>query len=169
MEWKPKVRLLAALLAEHESREAVSAPPLKWSRHAALAYRCGRNTLGIENAMQVVVNPENKLLYVGVFRLRHALDTAGAEYEGELTLFCFSGVVASSFIHSVSSTSMGWGSVSCNVISFFFVPAVFRLGVGRLVEALTSTGMYLVPRETFRGTHSTTFGLFRETTDAFML
>lgn len=104
-----------------------------------------------------------------MFRLRHALDTAEEKYEGKLTLFCFSGVLAGSFIHSVSSTSMGWGLVSCNVFSFFLVPAAFRLGVGRLVEALTSTGMYLVPRETFRGTHSTTFGLFRVTTDAFML
>jgi len=51
MEGKPKVGLLAALLAERKSREAVSAPPLKWSSPAALAYHCGRNTLGIKNAM----------------------------------------------------------------------------------------------------------------------
>jgi hypothetical protein len=74
MEGKPKVGLLAALLAEHESREAVSASPLKLSGHAALTYHCGRNTLGIENALQVAVNPGNKFFYVGVFGLRHVLD-----------------------------------------------------------------------------------------------
>jgi hypothetical protein len=64
---------------------------------------------------------------------------------------------------------MGPGLVSCDVFPSFFIPAVFRFTVGRLVEVLTSTGMYLVPREAFRGTHSTTFGLFRETTEEFML
>lgn len=80
MKGKPKVGLLAALLAEHESREAVSAPPLKWCGHAALAYHCGWNTLGIENAMQVGANSRNKFFHVGVFRLRHVLDTAEEKY-----------------------------------------------------------------------------------------
>lgn len=63
---------------------------------------------------------------------------------------------------------MGPGLVSCNVFPSLFVPVVSLFVVGQLVEALTSTGVYPVPRETFRGTHSTTFGLFCETADVFM-
>jgi hypothetical protein len=50
------------LLAEHKGREEVGAPPLKWSRHAALAHCCSRNALIIEEAIQVGIYPRNEFL-----------------------------------------------------------------------------------------------------------
>jgi hypothetical protein len=71
VERKLPVGCSATLLAENKCREAVRAPPLKWSRHAALARCCtSRNTLIIEEAMQVGVYPRNKFLDVGVLGLR---------------------------------------------------------------------------------------------------
>ena len=47
---KQLVQLSAALLAEYRCRKTVGAPPLKWSRLAALACSCCRNALRIDEA-----------------------------------------------------------------------------------------------------------------------
>jgi hypothetical protein len=70
MERKPLVGFSATLLAEHQRREAVSAPPFKWSRHAALACCRSRDTLRTEEAVQVGANPRNKLLHICALGLR---------------------------------------------------------------------------------------------------
>jgi len=44
------VQLLAALLAEYKRGKAVRAPPLEWSRLAALACSCHWNAFGIKKA-----------------------------------------------------------------------------------------------------------------------
>src|SRR6266702_3645428 len=69
-EWKRVVGFLAALLAEHQSREAVGTSPLKWGRHAALAHCHSWDTLRVEEATQVGANPRNKLFHVYVLGLR---------------------------------------------------------------------------------------------------
>jgi len=48
---KLQVGLSAALLAEYKGRKAVGAPPLEWSRLAALACSCQWNALRIEEAV----------------------------------------------------------------------------------------------------------------------
>src|SRR6266702_3849702 len=70
VEWKPVVGFSAALLAEHQSREAVGTSPLKWGRHAALAHCHSWDTLRVEEATQVGANPRNKLFHVYVLGLR---------------------------------------------------------------------------------------------------
>jgi hypothetical protein len=67
VERKLLVGFLAALLAEHKSRETVGAPPLEWSRQTALAHCCSWNTLIIEEAIQVAFYLRNKFLNVGAF------------------------------------------------------------------------------------------------------
>jgi hypothetical protein len=71
VEREPLVGLLATLLAEYKSRKAVGAPPLKWSRHAALARCRSLNALRIEEAKQVGANPRDKFLNVGALGLRN--------------------------------------------------------------------------------------------------
>ena len=97
----------ATLLAEHRSRKAVGAPPLKWIRHATLAHCRSPGTLRIEEATQVGANPRNKLFHIGALGLRAASHTAEEGHAGELTLLC-SGMTGSS-IQTVSLTSMDGG------------------------------------------------------------
>lgn len=112
----------AARLAEYRGREAVGAPPLKWSVRAALAHCHSWNTLGVENAMQVGAHPRNEFFDVGALRLKHVSNGAKEGHEDKLTLFFFSGIIGSS-IQGVSSTSIDRGAVSCNVSTFFIWPA----------------------------------------------
>ena len=100
----------ATLLAEHKSKKAGSAPPLKWSRHAALAHCCGWDALRMEEATQVGVNPRNKIFHEGALGLRAMLNGIMEGYVNELTLLC-SGMSDSSF-ENVSSTSINQGSLS---------------------------------------------------------
>jgi hypothetical protein len=164
------VGVSATLLAEHRSRKAVGAPPLKWIRHATLAHCRSPGTLRIEEATQVGANPRNKLFHIGALGLRAASHTAEEGHAGELTLLC-SGMTGSS-IQNVSSTSMDGGSASCNTASWLSIsiPTASIPCICRLVEVLTSTGTYLVPRERSRGTHSITLALdfLWKTLDAFM-
>src|SRR5260370_41489065 len=67
---KQLVRPLAAPLTKYECRKAIRAPPLKWSRLAALACSCHWNSLRIEEAAQVRANLRNKIFNVGLLRLR---------------------------------------------------------------------------------------------------
>jgi hypothetical protein len=73
---------------------------------------------------------------------------------------------------SSTSTSIDWGSALCNIASWWSIsiPTASRLGTCRFFEVLTSTGMCLVPREPFQGTHSITLALdlLWKTLDAFM-
>jgi hypothetical protein len=91
VEWKPLVGPLAAIFAEHKSREAVRTPPLKRSRHAGPAHCHSRNTLSAEDAIQVGSNPRNKFLHVSVLGLGDGSNTAREERTGELTHFFFEG------------------------------------------------------------------------------
>ena len=101
---------LATLLADHKSRKAVSAPLLKWSRHAALAHCCGRDALRMEEATRVGVNPRNELFHEGALGLRAMLNGITEGYVNELTLLC-SGMSDYS-LENVSSASINQGLLS---------------------------------------------------------
>ena len=68
------MKVSAALFVEHEHRKAVGALPLKWSRLAALAHCCSRDTLQMEEATQVRANSRNKLFHEGVLGLGATLN-----------------------------------------------------------------------------------------------
>jgi hypothetical protein len=59
------VALSAAILAEYDAGKAIRAPPLKWSRHAALACRHSWNSFRIEDATQVGINSRNEIVEIG--------------------------------------------------------------------------------------------------------
>ena len=152
MKRKSLVGVLAACLAEHNSRKAVSAPPLKWSRHAALAHCCSWDTLRKEEAARVGANPRNKFFHEGALQLRAMSNGMKKGHFCEHTLLC-SGMSGSS-IEKVSSTSMDGGLSSCNTascgsISILTAASPSPLGVCGFLEVFTSTGMYQVPRERF--------------------
>jgi hypothetical protein len=62
MEGELPVALSAAILAEDNTGKAIRAPPLKWSRHAALTCCHGWNTFRIKDATQVGINPRNEFV-----------------------------------------------------------------------------------------------------------
>jgi hypothetical protein len=168
MKRKPLVEFSAAPLAEHKRREAVSAPPLKWRRQAALAHCCSRDTLIVEEATKVGIYPRNEVFNVGALGLRDLSNNIQEGCVGELTLFCSS--IAGSSVQNVSSASIDGRVVSCNMASLLSIPWEFSLGVLFRFDVLTSIAMSLVPRAYSLVTHSITLGLdpFWRTFDAFM-
>ena len=158
MERKPTVGVSATLFAEHERWKAVCAPPLKRSRHAALAHCCLRDTFRLEEAIQVGANPRNKLFHIGMLGLRATSNDTKKGHQGELTLVC-SGT--SSSIQDGSSTSMGCGSASCDTARSLTI-SILTVSIPvicRVVEVPISTGKYIVPRERSRAFQSTTLAL----------
>jgi hypothetical protein len=69
---KQPVRLSAALLAEDKHGKAVRAPPLEWSRLAALARSNCQNALRVKEAAQVRANLGDKFFNVAVLELGDA-------------------------------------------------------------------------------------------------
>jgi hypothetical protein len=65
VEGKLPVARSAAILAEYDTGKAIGAPPLKWSRHAALTCCHSWNTFGIEDTTQVGIDPRDEFVEVG--------------------------------------------------------------------------------------------------------
>lgn len=86
------------------------------------------------------------------------------EHAGCLTYFSLAGMAGSSQpAKNVSSTSMGWGGVSCCNVSLHSALGLlldFFIGFGGLAMSLTFTGTSLIPLQNARGTHSTNLVVF---------
>jgi len=112
VERESSVGFSAAILAEHKSREAVRAPPFKWSRQAELACCCSGHTLGTKETVQVRANPRDKVFHV---RLLRPADISYAIEEGHVGILTFfSSSITSSSVQNVSSTSIDGGRSSCD-------------------------------------------------------
>lgn len=77
--------------------------------------------------MQVGANPRNKFLNVGALGLRDMSNSVQGGHVDELTLVVLG---ATGSIQTVSSMSIDWGEVLCDISSLSFILPVFSLVFG---------------------------------------